>query len=87
MDRLHASHQLALQTEELGADILTDLRGQREQIEHARDTLHDADSSLDRSSRTLRRMIMTARKQKVATAAIIAVLVLLILLILYHKIF
>lgn len=84
---MQASHQLALQTEELGADILSDLRGQRDQIEHARDTLRDADSSLDRSTRTLRRMIMTARKQKVVTGAIIAVLVLLIVLILYHKIF
>ena len=37
--RLEESHRLALQTEDMGADILRDLRGQREQIENSRDTV------------------------------------------------
>lgn len=37
--RLEESHRLALETEDLGADILRDLRGQRDQIEHSRDTV------------------------------------------------
>lgn len=55
--RLEESNRIALETEDLGADILRDLRGQREQIEHSRDTLRTADSSLDRSSKTLTKMI------------------------------
>ena len=55
--RLQESQRIALETEDLGADILRDLRGQREQIEHSRDTLRTADSSLDRSSKTLTKMI------------------------------
>lgn len=55
--RLEESQRIALETEDLGADILRDLRGQREQIEHSRDTLRTADSSLDRSSKTLTKMI------------------------------
>lgn len=55
--RLEESHRLALETEDLGADILRDLRGQREQIENSRDTLRQADSNLDRSSRTIGQMI------------------------------
>ncbi|MCO5565908.1 hypothetical protein L7F22_019583 [Adiantum nelumboides] len=55
--RLEDSHRLALETEDLGADILRDLRGQREQIENSRDTLRQADSNLDRSSRTIGQMI------------------------------
>lgn len=55
--RLQESNRIALETEDLGADILRDLRGQREQIEHSRDTLRGADSSLDRSSKTLTKMI------------------------------
>lgn len=85
--RLQDSHRLALETEDLGADILRDLRGQREQIEHSRDTvscleirvgrrkcvlfsdgsltesasyipqLRNADSNIDRSSRTIGQMI------------------------------
>lgn len=37
--RLHDSERIALETEVQGADILRNLRGQREQIENARDTV------------------------------------------------
>lgn len=37
--RLQESHRIALETENQGADILLNLRGQREQIEHARSTV------------------------------------------------
>ncbi|TFY72333.1 hypothetical protein EVG20_g644 [Dentipellis fragilis] len=37
--RLQETHRVALETEEQGADILRSLRGQREQIENARDTV------------------------------------------------
>lgn len=43
-------------TESIGAGILGDLRGQREQIIHTRNTLLDADSSIDKASRTLKGM-------------------------------
>ncbi|KAK0558065.1 t-SNARE VTI1 [Tilletia horrida] len=85
--RLQESQRIALETEEVGAGILRDLRGQREQIENSRNTLRQADSNIDRSSRTLTQMIRRARQQKIVTAGIITVLVLLILLILYNKIF
>ncbi|KAK0534665.1 t-SNARE VTI1 [Tilletia horrida] len=85
--RLHESHRIALETEEVGAGILRDLRGQREQIENSRNTLRQADGNIDRSSRTLTQMIRRARQQKLVTTGIIVVLVLLILLILYNKLF
>ena len=37
--RLQESQRIALETEEQGADILRSLRGQREQIENARETV------------------------------------------------
>ena len=37
--RLAESTRLALDTEDVGANILQDLRRQREQIEHSRDTV------------------------------------------------
>lgn len=55
--RLEESHRLALETEEVGAGILSNLRGQREQIEHSRDVLTQADSSIDRASGTLKKMV------------------------------
>ncbi|ORY00435.1 V-snare-domain-containing protein [Basidiobolus meristosporus CBS 931.73] len=54
--RLQDSHRLALETESLGVGILGDLRSQREQIQHTRDTLFEADSSIDRATRTLKTM-------------------------------
>ncbi|KAI0758672.1 vesicle transport v-snare protein vti1 [Fomes fomentarius] len=83
--KLQDSQRIALETEEQGADILRSLRGQREQIQNARDTLQRADTSIDRASGTLKKMIRRMYQQRVVTGAIIAVLVLLILVILYFK--
>jgi vesicle transport through interaction with t-SNAREs protein 1 len=83
--RLQESHRLALETEGQGADILMNLRSQREQIEHSRDTLRTADSAIDRASGTLKKMITRMYQQRVVTVAIIVVLVLLIGIITWEK--
>ncbi|GJJ72983.1 vesicle transport through interaction with t-SNAREs 1 [Entomortierella parvispora] len=85
--RLQDSHKVALETESLGAGILSDLRGQREQIIHTRNTLLEADSSIDKASRTLKGMARRMATNKMITASIIIVLVFLILFVLYRKIF
>ncbi|TFY76529.1 hypothetical protein EWM64_g7485 [Hericium alpestre] len=83
--RLQESQRIALETEEQGTDILRSLRGQREQIENARDTLRTADTSIGRASGTLKKMIRRMYQQRVVTAGIIVVLVLLIAIILWEK--
>ncbi|KAK1236722.1 t-SNARE VTI1 [Marasmius sp. AFHP31] len=55
--RLQESQRIALETEEQGADILMNLRVQREQIENSRNTLEIANTSVDRASNTLKGMI------------------------------
>lgn len=85
--RLLDSQRIALETEEQGADILRNLRGQREQIQNSRDTLQRADTSIDRASGTLKKMIRRMYQQRVVIGAIIVVLVLLILIILWAKLF
>lgn len=55
--RLEESHRIALETETLGASTLGTLRQQREQIEGTRDTLQQADGSIDKASGTLKKMI------------------------------
>ncbi|GJN87347.1 hypothetical protein Rhopal_000296-T1 [Rhodotorula paludigena] len=75
--RLEESQRLALETEDVGAGILRDLRGQRDVLEHTRDTLYEADGSIDRASGTLRKMVRRAYQQRAVTYAIIALLVLL----------
>ncbi|RXK35188.1 vesicle transport through interaction with t-SNAREs 1 [Tremella mesenterica] len=84
-DRLKNAQRIAMETEDVGADILRNLRGQREQIEHTRDTLTQADSSIDRAAGTLKKMIFKMYQQKFLSAAIIAVLVILIILVLWSK--
>jgi len=83
--RLQDSQRIALETEEQGADILMNLRTQREQIENSRDTLRTADTSIDRASGTLKKMIRRMYQQRIVTGAIILVLVLLIGIILWEK--
>ncbi|KAG0039349.1 hypothetical protein BGZ82_008678 [Podila clonocystis] len=85
--RLQDSHKIALETESLGAGILTDLRGQRDQIVHTRNTLLEADSNIDKASRTLKGMARRMATNKLITASIIIVLVFLILFVLYSKLF
>ncbi|KAF9642719.1 V-snare-domain-containing protein [Thelephora ganbajun] len=85
--RLQESQRIALETEEQGSDILSNLRRQREQIENTRDTLHAADASVDRASGTLKKMVLRMYKQRFITGAIITVLILLILIIVYEKVF
>ncbi|KAJ7276317.1 vesicle transport v-SNARE protein N-terminus-domain-containing protein [Mycena haematopus] len=83
--RLQDSHRLALETENQGADILTNLRQQREQIINSRDTLQTANTSIDRAAGTLKGMIRRMYQQRIVTGAIILVLILLIGIILYEK--
>ncbi|KAF9275173.1 hypothetical protein BGZ68_010971 [Mortierella alpina] len=83
--RLQDSHKVALETEALGAGILSDLRGQREQIIRSRNTLLEADSSIDKASRILKGMARRMATNKLIAAAIITLLVLLILFVIYRK--
>ncbi|BGP14514.1 t-SNARE VTI1 [Rhodosporidiobolus nylandii] len=76
---------MALETEDVGTSILGNLRMQRDTLEHARDTLYDADNSIDRASSTIKKMIRTASTQRLVTYAIIAILVSLILYVLFSK--
>ncbi|KIM19806.1 hypothetical protein M408DRAFT_83014, partial [Serendipita vermifera MAFF 305830] len=83
--RLQDSQRIALETEELGGDILRSLRVQREQIEHSRTVLGTAENNVDRASGTLKTMVRTMYKQRVVTGAIIVVLVFLIIFIVWRK--
>ncbi|KAG7097085.1 hypothetical protein E1B28_004471 [Marasmius oreades] len=83
--RLQESQRTALETEEQGADILMNLRMQREQIENSRNTLEIANSSVNRASNTLKGMIRRMYQQRVVTGAIIAILVLLIVIVVWGK--
>lgn len=84
-DRLRESQRIALETENIGGNILNDLRAQREQITNARNTLLTADTYVDKSIQTLKLMTRRITANKFISYAIIAVLILLIFLVLASK--
>ncbi|CAX42854.1 vesicle transport V-snare protein, putative [Candida dubliniensis CD36] len=83
--RLHDSQRIAMETENIGSNILNDLRSQREQINGARNTLSQADNYVDRSVQTLKTMGRRLTANKFISYGIIAVLILLIFLVLFSK--
>ncbi|GAA5979332.1 hypothetical protein JCM5350_006971 [Sporobolomyces pararoseus] len=75
--RLEESQRIALETEGLGTGILENLRGQRDTLTRTRDTLYEADGSVDRAANTIKKMVTRMQQQKAVTYAIIGVLVFL----------
>lgn len=84
-DKLRDASRVANETEGIGAQIMLDLRSQRETLENARQTLFEADSYVDRSMRTLRTMSRRLVANKAISYAIIAVLIVLIFLVVFSK--
>jgi len=83
--RLENSQRVALETEDIGTDILRTLRVQREQIQHSRDMLGGAENNVDRSSKTLKGMVRTMYKQRIITGAICVILVIIIIFVVVRK--
>ncbi|EMG46185.1 Vesicle transport V-snare protein, putative [Candida maltosa Xu316] len=83
--RILDSQRVALETENIGSNILNDLRSQREQISNSRNTLGQADNYIDKSISTLKTMSRRLTANKFISYGIIAVLILLIFLVLYSK--
>lgn len=84
-DRLREAQRVGNETETVGAGILNDLRGQREQIINSRNVLTEADSYIDKSLRTLRSMARRMAANRMISYAIIAVLIILIVFVLASK--
>lgn len=85
LDRLRESQRVANETENVGANILNNLRGQREQLVNSHNTLMEADGYVDKSIRTLRTMSRRMAANKMLSYGIIAILIILIFLVLVSK--
>jgi len=79
------SRRAVLETEELGINILGDLKGQREKMEHSRDTMRVINDNIGTARRTLNTMARRAQSNKLITWGVIVVLVLAILGLLYYR--
>ncbi|KAJ5627369.1 hypothetical protein N7528_004796 [Penicillium herquei] len=83
--RLQQSQRTALETEDIGRNVLADLYVQRETIQNTRDNLHQSEGYVDTSIKTLRGMARRMATNRIITIAIITVLVLLIVAVIYSK--
>ncbi|KAK7544122.1 t-SNARE [Phyllosticta citribraziliensis] len=83
--RLRESQRIALETEDIGRNTLSDLAAQRETIEHTRGNLLESESYTDRSIKTLRGMARRMATNRIITIAIITVLVILIIAVIVSK--
>ncbi|KAM0788631.1 hypothetical protein ACM66B_001750 [Microbotryomycetes sp. NB124-2] len=86
-DRLDNAQRTAAESEALGGEILTSLRGQRAQLESARDELDEAEGSIGRATGTIKKMVRLAYRQRIVLGVFVLVLSLLVLLVLWAKFF
>ncbi|KAJ5949248.1 vesicle transport v-snare protein [Penicillium verhagenii] len=83
--RLQQSQRTALETEDVGRDVLANLYEQRQTIQHTRDNLQQSEGYVDTSIKTLRGMARRMATNRIITIAIITLLVLLIIAVIYGK--
>jgi vesicle transport through interaction with t-SNAREs protein 1 len=84
---LDRTQRMALEAEQVGANVLIDLRKQREQLQNAQRTLVGTDQDLDASNRILREMLRRMKANKLFSMIIIVLLVVVLFMILFAKIF
>ncbi|XP_037070740.1 vesicle transport through interaction with t-SNAREs homolog 1B-like [Pollicipes pollicipes] len=70
-DSIARSQQLSAETDQVGAEVISDLGVQRDSLQRTRDRLADTDAELGRSQRLLRTMYVRVISNKVLLVAII----------------
>ncbi|OWF53325.1 vesicle transport through interaction with t-SNAREs homolog 1A-like [Mizuhopecten yessoensis] len=81
--RLDHGYRIALETEEMGAQVLQDLSGQRQTIQRSRNRLEEMNSGLGKSSRVLSGMMRRIIQNRLMLVIICAILLLVIGLAIY----
>ncbi|XP_051273324.1 vesicle transport through interaction with t-SNAREs homolog 1A isoform X1 [Dicentrarchus labrax] len=84
--RLEAGYQIAVETEQVGQEILTNLHGDREKIQRARERLRETDANLGKSSRILTGMLRRIIQNRILVFALGAIILLTIILAIYFNV-
>ncbi|XP_075698882.1 vesicle transport through interaction with t-SNAREs homolog 1A isoform X1 [Rhinoderma darwinii] len=83
--RLEAGYQVAVETEQIGQDILENLNQDREKIQRARDRLRETDTNLGKSSRILTGMLRRVIQNRVLLVVLGIIIVFTIILAIYFS--
>lgn len=84
---LARSNQIAVETEQIGNEVISELGQQRESLLRTRDRLDDANTQLDNAKAILRKMGRNVIYNKVILISIIILEVLILGLLVYNKFF
>lgn len=79
------SQQVAMETEEVGHQIVADLDVQRESLERARDRLHETDGEITRSRKILKKIYSGVLYNKAVLIAIIVLELIVLIVTVYMK--
>lgn len=83
--RLEAGYQIAVETEQIGQEVLSNLHSDREKIQRSRDRLRETDSNLGKSSRVLSGMLRRVIQNRVLIFILGAIILVTIVLAIYFN--
>ncbi|RXG69983.1 Vesicle transport through interaction with t-SNAREs-like protein 1A [Armadillidium vulgare] len=84
--RLSQSFKAAIDSEQIGAQVLGDLQHQRETLSRARERLRHTDDDLNQSSRLLNSMVKRAVQNKFIVGAVFVLIVIVVIVSIYLKV-
>ncbi|XP_006630835.2 vesicle transport through interaction with t-SNAREs homolog 1A isoform X4 [Lepisosteus oculatus] len=84
--RLEAGYQIAVETEQVGQEILENLHLDREKIQRSRDRLRETDANLGKSSRILTGMLRRIIQNRVLMFVLGAIILFTIVLAIYFSV-
>ncbi|KAL8592687.1 hypothetical protein ACOMHN_037627 [Nucella lapillus] len=84
--KLEQGYRIAVETEEVGSQIIEDLSNQRETLQRARGRLHDMDTTLGKSSRVMSSMMKRIIQNRVMLIGIGLLIVITIAVAIYFMV-
>ncbi|XP_001944385.1 vesicle transport through interaction with t-SNAREs homolog 1A [Acyrthosiphon pisum] len=83
--QLDNTYRIAVETEEIGSQILTDLNRQRETMHNSFNRLRDANADLGRSTRMINAIIVRSRQHKIILFGVMAAFCFLLIFAFYRS--
>ncbi|XP_058043229.1 vesicle transport through interaction with t-SNAREs homolog 1A isoform X2 [Ahaetulla prasina] len=84
--RLEAGYQIAVETEQIGQDILENLSHDREKIQRARDRLRETDANLGKSSRILTGMLRRIIQNRILLVILAIIIIFAVLMVIFFSV-
>ncbi|NXL23638.1 VTI1A protein, partial [Setophaga kirtlandii] len=84
--RLEAGYQIAVETEQIGQEMLENLSHDREKIQRARERLREADANLGKSSRILTGMLRRIIQNRILIVVLAVIIIFTTMMAIYFSV-